>query len=247
MSTPNGAYTRTESFAPNSSAGSYPRFYLDPVQDEVASAQQGRPIFRQLERVEIILPGNPHTRPVANVTEEHRQRWPREYGAFREGVEVSPDGTPLEEWPILNRAQVAELKHLGIKTVEHVAALDDHAMQRIGMGGRVLRDKALAYLDDAANVAMNERLSKENDDLKARLSALENQNAELGQLMTQMHTEMQQFRNTPSAVATSIPGMTDPMATAGQAMQQLQATSSLDALAGGKRRARPAASEEAAA
>lgn len=237
MGTPNGAYTRTEMAAAGTS---YPRFYLDPVQDEVASATQGRPIFRQVERVETIMPGNPHTRPVNNVTDEHRGRWPKEYAAFREGIDISPDGTPIEEWPILNRAQVAELKYLGIKTVEHIANLSDHDLQRIGMGGRVLKDKALAFLDDAASVALSEKLSKENDDLRSRMAALENQNAELGRLMTDLHGRLQAQQDAPSHLATSIPGMMDPIAHAGQIVQQPQTTSSLDALAGGtRRRGRP--------
>jgi hypothetical protein len=124
---------------------SYPRFFVDQVQDMVASEMQGRPIFRDEERVEIIMPGNPHTRPVARVTDEHRQRWPQHYEAFREGIEVSPEGTPLEEWPILKRSQVLELKALGFMTVEQVGTWTISSIQRIGMGGRRLKDIAAVF------------------------------------------------------------------------------------------------------
>src|ERR1700744_123488 len=86
------------------STGVYPRFFVDQVQDMVASEQQGRPIYRDEERVEIIMPGNAQTRFVARVTTEHTGRWPKEYQAFKEGIEIPPDGTPLEEWPILKRS-----------------------------------------------------------------------------------------------------------------------------------------------
>src|ERR1700761_896744 len=152
MSVANGASTRTNLGMGDGST--HPRFFVDQVQDPVASEREGRPIYRDEERVEIIMPGNPHTRPVARVSREHQERWPKEYAAFKEGIEVSPDGTPLEEWSILKRSQVMELKGLGFKTVEHIRDMDDHAVQRIGMGGRNLKQAAEVFLDDANRVAL---------------------------------------------------------------------------------------------
>src|ERR1700744_6632475 len=145
-----GSYTRSEG-APT--AGVYPRFFVDQVQDMVASEQQGRPIYRDEERVEIIMPGNAQTRFVARVTTEHTGRWPKESQAFKEGIEISPDGTPLEEWPILKRSQVLELKALGFKRVEQVRDMSDHAIQRVGMGARALKERALIFLYDAEPLA----------------------------------------------------------------------------------------------
>src|SRR6185312_14958555 len=75
------------------------------------------------------------------------------------------------EWAILKRSQVLELKALGFKTVEHIARMDDQAIQRIGMGGRILRDRAKAFLDDAENIAQNSRLSADNERLMSEMAA----------------------------------------------------------------------------
>lgn len=242
MALQNGSYDRNYG-AP--SAGVYPRFFVDQVQDMVATEQQGRPIFRDEERVEIIMPGNAQTRFVARVTSEHTQRWPKEYEAFKAGIEVSPDGTPLEEWPILKRSQVLELKALGFRTVEDVAAMNDHVIQRVGMGGRALKERATIFLDDAERIASNTRLSADNERKDAEIAALRAQVTQMGELMNQRFAELQAMKDAPNPLATMIPGMHDPVAQAQQQVHHEVGPSSLDGLAAPRRR-RQKASEEAA-
>jgi hypothetical protein len=203
----NGTYTRTE-LGP--AGGVYPRFFIEPVQDELASAQQGRPIFRQEERVEIVIPGDPTKCPVHRVTDEHRNRWQQQYDAFKKGMETPVEGTPLEEWPALNRAQVAELRGIGILTVEQVAGLSDTATQRV-MGLAGLRTRALAYLDDASAIALTEKLSAENDALQLEISTLKRQVEELGAITQRLNGELLSRQNAPHPLATDVPGASDPM------------------------------------
>jgi hypothetical protein len=201
MSVSNGQFTRTNSFA-SGAERNYPRFFVDSVQDQIASANAGRPIFRDEERVEIIMPGNPYTRPVQRVTDTHREKWPKEYAAFRAGLELSVEGTPLEEWPRLKRSQVLELKALGFQTVEHVARMDDQATQRVGIGGQQLRELAKAFLDDAAHAAEVERLAEANTRKDEELDALRRQVAELGRTLEAMHAEVMAARQgVPEAIA----------------------------------------------
>jgi hypothetical protein len=245
MSVANATYTRTNLGQQDGS--NHPRFFVDQVQDMVASENAGRPIFREEERVEIIMPGNPHTRPVARVSDEHRQRWPREYEAFKAGLEISPDGTPLEEWPILKRSQVMELKALGFKTVEHIRDMDDLAIQRIGMGGRRLKELAGGFLDDADRIANESKLSAENERLTEQVAALTRQVQEMGELTQKTFAELQTMKNTPSPLATHIPGMSDPIGLAARAGHQQQvAASSLDNIGGGSRRERRRAAQSEA-
>lgn len=236
MALANASYTRTNGGQGDGS--NHPRFFLDSIHDVVASENQGRPIYRDEERVEIIMPGNPHTRPVARVTDEHKHRWPREYEAFKAGIEISPDGTPLEEWSILKRSQVLELKALGFKTVEHIRDMDDHAIQRIGMGGRNLKQAAAAFLDDANRVALTTQLTAENERLEGEVSALRLQVEEMGRLTQQTFAELQGIKNAPSAAMTNIPGMSDPVELAKAGHQPQLAASSLDNI--GSRRQRRA-------
>lgn len=238
MSVQNGTFTRTNSFGQDG-ARNYPRFFSESVQDMVASEREGRPIYKDEERVEIIMPGNPMTRPVHRVNNEHKERWPKEYEAFRAGQEISPDGTPLEQWPLLKRAQVLELKALGFVTVEQLSVMDDHAMQRIPMFGRRIKELAGAFLNDAEATQLSARLSADNERKEQEISALKRQVEELGSMVSTMYTQLQALRNAPSAVDAMIPGMFDPIEQAkqGRAMPD-GANSSLDNLAK-PRRGRP--------
>jgi hypothetical protein len=203
-------YTRSWSGSEATPGTIRPRFYLDPVQDDLATAREGRPMFRQMERVEMFIPGNPWTQPVHNVTDEHRARWPREYEQFRQGIDQTADGTPLEEWPVLNRAQVLELKGLQIQTIEEVATLSDAACQR-AMGLRQLRMKAKAFLDDAAAIALTEQLSAEGEAHRSEIASLKRQVEELQTLVNRLHAESMAARNAHNPIATTIPSVADPM------------------------------------
>lgn len=239
MSVSNGTYTRTNL---GQADGNYPIFEAVSVQDNVASEREGRAIFRDEERVMIMMPGNPNTRHVARVSEEHRQRWPREYEAFKQGLEISPEGTPIEEWAILGKSQINELKALGFKTVEHVRNMDDLAIQRIGMGGRRLKELAVAFLDDAERMALSTKLSAENERLKEQVDTLARQVMEMGELSKATFAELQTMKNAPSPLLTHIPGLHDPIGMAAQAggQQQAPAASSLDNI-GASARSRRAA------
>ncbi len=195
-----------------------PRFYMEPVKNELASAQEGRPIFRNEERVEIFLPGNPNTMPVQRVNDDHRNRWAREYELFRKGLEQTAEGTPIEEWPVVDRAQVMELRSLGIQTIEEIANLSDIACQR-AMGLQGLRVKARVFLDDAAAMALTEQQGAEIDKLRAELASQTRQVDELKELVNRMHGELMGLKNAPNPLATVIPGMIDPVQQA-RAMQQ---------------------------
>jgi hypothetical protein len=206
---PAAQYTRSWAGS-EANGGIRPRFYFEAVQDQLATAREGRPIFRQEERVELFMAGNPQTVPVLRVTDEERRRWPEAYDAFKKGEEVALQGTPLEEWPILNRAQVRELKALEIYTIEDIATMSDLATQR-GMGLMGLRGRARAFLDDAAAMGLTEELTAENDILKSKIAALEHQVKELGEITQRLHGELMGVKNAPNPLATVIPGLSDPM------------------------------------
>jgi hypothetical protein len=236
----NGAFTRTNGFGAGSGGATvYPRFYMESVEDPVASQENGRAIFRDEERVEIIMAGNTHTRPVRRVSDEDRQRWPQEYEKFKQGIEMSVDGTPLEEWPRLRKAQVLELKSLGFLTVEQVRDMPDNVMQRIGMGGMALRDLARAYLDDADRNALVEKTVAENARKDSELAALRAQVANLGEITERLQSQLLGLQNQPHPLATHIPGMTDPLEAMRQAQPQPAAAQSSLANLAPRRPGRP--------
>lgn len=170
-----------------------PKFFIKPVQNMAASKEHGRPIFDDVEWVEIRLPGDKLTVFVDTVWRNdpetgeqvpnggvpgfmpppYVERWPDIYAKFKAGLVQAQSGTPLEEWPIMSASKVAELKALNIYTVENLADLTDGYLGRLGMGGRALRDQARAYIAEAKDLAQASAVAAENAELRERLARLE--------------------------------------------------------------------------
>lgn len=237
-------YTRTFGMPQTGRDSTIPRFHMEAVEDPVATAREGRPIYFQQERVQYIQPGNPNS-PVQVVSEADRQRWPEHYKAFKAGEEWATEGTPLEQWPFLRKVNVLELKAQGIFTVEQCASLSDLACQNMGMGGLAIRDAAKAYLSDAEAMKIVSQAIADKDAADARAAHFEKQVNEMRPMLESLHKEVMALRNQAPPSETFIPGMHDPIQ---QAMQAAPATpvaaSSLDALA---TRRRPRASQDATA
>lgn len=183
-----------------------PRFHLETE----AIILDGQNHFRDVEMVEIIMPGNPWNKPDIRVTDTERSRWPSAYKAFKEGQEAPVNGTPLEEWPVLTRSQVLTLKSLEFRSVEDIAGMNEYAIQRIGMGARQLKMKAMAYLDDGAKAAIvnraieqEERMTQALTERDAQIARLNEQLATLGDQMRQM--AMNQVRASENVATT--PGL----------------------------------------
>lgn len=232
----NASYTRTNGSPQAGRDSTFPRFHFHPVEDPVATAAQGRPIFVQQERVQIIQPGNPSS-PVLMVTDNERQRWPDQYAAFVKGEQVSVHGTPIEQWAYLPRNAVLELKAIDLHTIEQIAGLPDSAIHKIGMAGRNIRDMAKAYLDDADAQAITSTAIARAERAELRVATLEKQVEELRPMMDRMHAELMAMKNAPSALDSYVPGQHDPMQAHNlpQIAAAPQAVSSLDALAAPRR------------
>lgn len=186
-----------------------PEFYMDTVRNERATQEAGRDIFCEVERVRVIIPGAIATVLVKNVTDIERQRWPEHYAAFRAGRAAPVDGLPLEEWPVLNKSQVAELRYMKLRTVEDLARLPDVQLGNI-MGGQMLRQRARAYLDDALYEAQTTKLLARNEVLESEVAVLRNQVEELGRQLMMLSHQQRREADRPPAFQTYRPGDFDP-------------------------------------
>jgi hypothetical protein len=241
------SFSRSLDGASNDKHRCVPRFFLQTVDDVVASQREGRPIFRERELVQISVPGDQFSSPTERVNDVHKQRWPAEYKAFKEGLEPAVDGFPLEQWPMLKKPQVLELKALGIHTVEQCAVLDDRVLQRLRVGGMRLREMAKAYLDDTfAQTELNKRMA-ENEALHSRCANSEAKVEELAALVNSLHSQLQALRDQPSELQRYVPADLDPIERMKRnAPRDEGEPSSLDGLAVMKRRGRPTNAEIAA-
>lgn len=156
-----------------------PRFFIEPVPMPFRSAQEGRPIFEDQEFVEILIPGAKSS-PVRPVSDEDRRTWPREYEAFkRSESQEGLSGTPLKEWPAMNRSMVKEFNGVNIYTVEQLVAMPDSLLQNAGLGAREWQAKAKVFLDQAAGGAAASALAAELEAMRADNEGLKAQVTEL--------------------------------------------------------------------
>jgi len=160
-------------------------FFIDPVENVKKSEAEGRPIFEDREMVRIKFVGDPKKELVAPAHDKfmrdretgawisYAEAYHRHYEAFKTGQAALGEGTPIAELPFITAAKRAELKALNIHTAEGLAQLDGTNLQRLGMYGRDLKNKAQAYIDDAKAKAPVAHLAAENAALRERMEALE--------------------------------------------------------------------------
>ena len=164
-------------------------FYKRAVKDEEASLAEGRAIFKEVDYIRIVTPGdkdNIPDRPVRDAPEySDKRRFAKQYAAYlaqQKQEEVS--GTPLAAW-LANPAQVEELKYFGVHTVEQLAGLSDtHASKFMGINA--LRQKARDFIaaakDGAPMVALRAEVEKRDEEVAALKAALDDQAKQLAEL-----------------------------------------------------------------
>lgn len=148
------------------------RFFRKPRLDQAASEEQNRPIYREIDYVEIRQPGNKSAVVCRPARDMDKQRFARHWEAYKSRTEdKAVEGTPLEEWPQVSRSQVEELKFFNVFTVEQLASISDSNGQKL-MGINMLKQKASEFLEAADGKALKER-DLRIQELEDRLAALE--------------------------------------------------------------------------
>lgn len=152
------------------------------------SEQEGRPIYEPIDYVRIQQPGE-RDQLVRPVREEDKLRFPRQWAAYQADSEQVPDGTPIQLlFP--NEPHIVELLHdLKILTVEQLAKLTEHGINRLGMDGRKYVQRALAAMDKAENSKEVNRLARELADATDRMEVLERANQRLLERLDALEAE----------------------------------------------------------
>lgn len=168
-----------QSDVPNGDDILWVKFFDKPVQNGFRSKAEGRPCFDSVTYVSIIVPGDPNNKIETKATEDHKQRFPKQWANFKNNLTEKVDGTPIEQWPVLTSAQAEEFKYLGVRTIEQLAGASDAQMQKM-MGGPSFRERAKAFLKVAKDSAEAQRLADANAELQAQIDSLKAQIAALG-------------------------------------------------------------------
>jgi hypothetical protein len=166
-----------------------------PLKNELKSAEVGRPIYDDVEVIEIRKPGSrdftPH--PATELcgvwlidpdTGEQRQityaeRFAQQYRQFKAMQQQTKSGTPLEHAPFLTEGQRATLRAQNVYTVEQLAAVDGQELKNLGQGAREWKNRSAEYIAESASNAPNTQLAAELEALRARNAVLEEDNEAL--------------------------------------------------------------------
>lgn len=155
------------------------QFFVKARKNNAKSETEGKPAFDNVEYVRILLPGDKNTEVIRPAHDGDRERFARQYAAFQAKRDQAMEGTPIEQWPVMDPATVEMCKEVKLFTVEQIAGLNDQQIQKLGMGFRELQKKAKAFLAFAKDTALPqkqaaeiERLAADNADLKRQLAEL---------------------------------------------------------------------------
>jgi hypothetical protein len=170
----------------------YVTFEQVAVEDRAASIEAGHYVAKNVDMAYITPMGSKDRieRVVSewfeNLEEQVKQQrfktewlssYKAAYGAWKQGIELPPDGTPIKSWTMASPAQIKTLLAAHVRTVEDLAVANEETLGRLGMGGRALKAAAVAFLKQAEDVSKGAgrilALEQENASIKARNKELE--------------------------------------------------------------------------
>lgn len=171
-------------------------FGLYPAIDSKKTQEAGHEVYKDVEFVKIAIPGDRNSLFFQPAEETHRRRFPQAYSAFKRREQQPVEGMPIEQWAPISRSVALNLKAMHVHTVEALAAIHDGYIDKIGTGGRELREKAKVWLQEAKEGAAAQKLAAEKQALQDQLAALQ---AQMSALQQQIGTKGQ-----PSVAAAPI-------------------------------------------
>lgn len=158
--------------------GVHARFYTVAFHNEEKSAKAGRPIYDDVDWIEIIASGNANNIIRRKATEEDLQRFSRQYNIFCRDKAATGEqliGTPLAEVPWLTKSQVSEMAYMRINTLEQLAVVDDNTCSRFA-GLYDMKRKAKAALEAAEKSAPMTEMAQKMEQMGLMMKDLLEQN-----------------------------------------------------------------------
>lgn len=153
-------------------------FGLFPEIDQAESEKEARPIFKDAEYIQIMVPGE---RDIVHrkVWKRDIERFPLHYAAFKN--KQSQDlvsGTPLKLMPWITGGQAKELEYFNCSTVEQLANMPDSLSSKF-IQIQKLKQLAKDYLQAAKEQAPLVQMRAELDKRDNEIEVLKRQMAEL--------------------------------------------------------------------
>lgn len=177
-------------------------FFRDAEEDRDASIKAGHYVAKDVDMVKVTARGTKDNviKKTADwfeglsgllagnrISQAVFENYKEAYASFQKGEEIPEKGLAIRLWTGANPAQVKSLVAMNVFTVEQLAASNEQVIAGLGLHGRLLHQRAQAYLKQASDVGVPvmrmEKLEKENSELKDTVTSLLGQIEELKKLV----------------------------------------------------------------
>lgn len=145
------------------------RFFHKSREDKKKTEETGVLHLKEVEYVEIRVAGQRDALACRPATFDDKNRFERQYEAFKNRTEMPESGFPIREWAQITSGMAEHLEFINIKTVEQLANASDTNVSKV-MNGLSLKEKAKAFLTSRSG---EDALRAENEALNERLARLE--------------------------------------------------------------------------
>jgi hypothetical protein len=159
----------------------YVEFKYHPMMNEAKSTEAGRPIYDDVEFVQILIPGDRdvYFQPALPVD---KARFRRQYEDFKAGKAASESGTPLGLLPGMNEGMVQEFAYFKVRTIEALASLNDAVAGQFP-GIHEWKRTAKAFVTAAEQNAPVAKVQAELEQRDVQIAQLQDQLKELAALV----------------------------------------------------------------
>jgi hypothetical protein len=183
----------------------YVRFERVAIEDKAASLAAGHYVAKDIDMANITPPYSKDIMKYkvinwfdqlktdalnGRIPQEWLDKYQASYQAWQKGQELPLDGFPIKGWGVCSPAQQETLIKMHILTVEQLADVTHEGIQRIGMGGVDLKNKATAWLQALKKAGpvtvQNAALKKQVTDQTLTIEGMETKIAELTKMVDQL-------------------------------------------------------------
>jgi len=177
------------------------KFFSTPLRNEDKTLTEGRPIYDDVDMIEIRVRGTKDNIVQRPVRPDDKARFREAWRHHQDGEKAVQSGTPLAQWPAMSTSQVEEMKYLGFVTVEQIAEANDGVVSSItGLQG--LKNKAKAFIEYSKGAAPIEQLQAKLDSSANETETLRRQLAETQAALASLtaRIDAEQSSKVPSAL-----------------------------------------------
>jgi hypothetical protein len=164
-------------------------FYKKSVLNAARSREMGKPVHEGRDFVKIQHPGETLNIVDRPVKDDDKQRWPRQWHSYQQGVRQVPDGVPINLLFPSKPEIETMLRGYNIHTVEQLANLSGEAIGTVGMGAQDWVNAAQRYMERANKGVNHHQFEKALAEKDSRIAMLERQVAEVTALVRQQQTQ----------------------------------------------------------